>query len=121
MGFRIHHVQLAVPAGSEETARQFYVDLLGMTEVAKPPALAARGGLWLRIDGAELHLGVEQEFRAAAKAHPALEVDDWEALRERLRTAGATPQDDALLPGRRRFYASDPFGNRLEFIDRGEA
>ncbi len=116
MGYRLHHVQLAIPPGSEARAREFYVGVLGLEELPKPPTLAARGGLWLKLLGAELHLGVEQEFRPARKAHPALEVGDLDGLRTRLERAGARPQDDALLPGRRRFYADDPFGNRLEFV-----
>jgi catechol 2,3-dioxygenase-like lactoylglutathione lyase family enzyme len=112
----LHHVQLAVPPGSEPAARAFYVGLLGMEEVPKPATLAPRGGLWLALEGTELHLGVEADFRPAAKAHPAFEVDDLDRLRDRLARAGVVTRDDDLLPGRRRFYAQDPFGNRLEFV-----
>lgn len=116
MPYRIHHVQLAVPPGREEAARTFYVGVLRMEEVPKPPELSARGGLWLRLAGAELHLGVENEFRPARKAHPAFEVDDLDELRRRLRQHGVPVLDDELVPGRKRFYAQDPFGNRLEFV-----
>jgi len=116
--YRLHHVQLAVPPGSEDVARRFYVGVLGMEEIPKPPTLAGRGGLWLRLASLELHLGVEAEFRAARKAHPAFEVDDLGALRRRLEGAGAGVRDDELLPGRSRFYTHDPFGNRLEFLAR---
>jgi catechol 2,3-dioxygenase-like lactoylglutathione lyase family enzyme len=112
----LHHVQVAIPPQGEERARAFYVRLVGLTEVPKPPALAAGGGRWLRLAGGELHLGVDAEFRAARRAHPALEVDGWPALRERLASAGVPLRDDLELPGRRRF-ADDPFGNRLEFIE----
>jgi catechol 2,3-dioxygenase-like lactoylglutathione lyase family enzyme len=116
MAYRLHHVQIAVPPGSEEVARRFYVGVLGMEEVDKPPALGPRGGLWLCLAGAELHLGVEAEFRPAAKAHPAYGVPDLDGLQERLRSAGVPWEDDHLLPGRRRCHAHDPFGNRLEFV-----
>jgi len=114
--YRLHHVQLAVPPGSEEAARGFYVGVLGMEEVPKPATLAGRGGLWLRLGREELHLGVEVGFRPSRKAHPAFEVEDLGTVRRRLETAGAAVQDDQLLPGRARFYTHDPFGNRLEFV-----
>ncbi len=112
----IHHVQLACPRGSEDRSRAFYVDLLGLTELTKPPALAARGGCWFSGYGAELHLGVEDDFRPARKAHPALLRSDLDALAARLATAGhpVTWSDD--LPGLRRFHTTDPHGNRLEFL-----
>jgi catechol 2,3-dioxygenase-like lactoylglutathione lyase family enzyme len=118
MSYRLHHVQLAIPPGSEEPARRFYAGLLGLEELPKPPSLAERGGLWLRLADAELHLGVEAGFRPAGKAHPAFEVRDLDAVRARLEKAGVPVVDDRLLPGRRRFYANDPFGNRLEFVGR---
>ena len=87
-----------------------------MSEVAKPPHLAARGGLWLQLGDSQLHVGVEPEFRPAEKAHPAFEVEDFDGLRARLAARGVETWDDAPYPGRRRFYARDPFGNRLEFL-----
>jgi catechol 2,3-dioxygenase-like lactoylglutathione lyase family enzyme len=105
---RIDHVQLAAPPGCEEEARAFFGGVLGLKEVPKPPALAARGGVW--FEG--VHIGVEDDFRPARKAHPAFVVDDLDALAARL---GDVEWDDAL-PGVRRFYAADPWGNRLEFI-----
>jgi len=114
--YRLHHVQLAVPPNREAEARSFYVGVLGMEELPKPPGLAARGGVWLRLAASELHLGVEPGFRPAPKAHPAFEVDDFDGLRRRLHDHGLPMQDDVLLPGRRRFYVQDPFGNRLEFV-----
>jgi catechol 2,3-dioxygenase-like lactoylglutathione lyase family enzyme len=111
----VDHVQVAAPPGCEEAARAFYGGVLGLAELPKPPVLAARGGCWFAAGGQELHVGVEAEFAPARKAHPGLVVDDLEALRERLREAGQDPQDDETIPGTRRFYAEDPFGNRLEF------
>lgn len=116
----LDHVQIAIPAGGEAVARAFFVDLLGMTEIAKPPALAGRGGLWLRAGTAELHLGVEADFRPARKAHPAFGVPDIDALAARLEAAGHTPAWDAAIAGRRRFFCADPHGNRLEFIAAAE-
>lgn len=113
---RLHHVQLAIPAGGEALCRQFWGDLLGMTELAKPPVLAARGGCWFRGGGLEVHLGVEREFVPAAKAHPGILVSGLAALADRLADAGVQVSWDGEFPGHDRFYASDPFGNRLEFL-----
>jgi catechol 2,3-dioxygenase-like lactoylglutathione lyase family enzyme len=113
----LHHVQLAMPAGEEEAARGFYAGVLGMTEVAKPPVLAARGGAWFRAGGLELHLGVEDGFVPARKAHPGIAVDDLDALARRVATTGQDVPWDRDFPGFRRFYAHDPFGNRLEFLE----
>jgi catechol 2,3-dioxygenase-like lactoylglutathione lyase family enzyme len=114
---RFHHVLVAMPPGQEAAARAFYGDVLGMTEVAKPPILAERGGVWFRTDGVELHVGVEEDFRAARKAHPALWVENLDALGRRLDQAGIPHRRDTNFPGVRRFYADDPFGNRLEFLE----
>jgi catechol 2,3-dioxygenase-like lactoylglutathione lyase family enzyme len=109
------HVQVALPAGAEAAAREFYGSVLGMTEVPKPAALAVRGGCWFTSGTAVLHLGVEEPFRPAGKAHPAFLVDDLDALAAGLASAGhvCTPADE--IPGVRRLHATDPFGNRLEF------
>ncbi|WP_404373305.1 glyoxalase [Kytococcus sedentarius] len=115
-GYGIHHVQLAIPPGAEDEARSFYIDLLGLLEVAKPPVLAARGGLWVRADRLEIHLGIEQDFRAAAKAHPGILVTDLDALDGHLTGQGVATTWDANFPGMRRFYVHDPFGNRIEFL-----
>ena len=109
----IHHVQLAMPAGWEDEARAFFVGALGMTEIEKPPVLAARGGAGFRGGGVELHLGVEEPFAPARKAHPGLVVDD---LAEAARRVGGDVTWDDDFPGFRRFHAHDPFGNRLEFL-----
>lgn len=114
----LHHVQIACPAGSEDTLRDFYVGVLGMTEKPKPAALAARGGCWFADEyGSELHLGVEEDFRPARKAHPALGRPDLDALAERLVNAGypAVWANDEI-PGMRRFHTQDCHGNRIEFV-----
>jgi catechol 2,3-dioxygenase-like lactoylglutathione lyase family enzyme len=112
----LHHVQIAVPAGSEAALRRFYAGVLGMIAVPKPPVLAARGGAWFRSGTAELHLGVEDDFRPARKAHPALLVDDLDGIVTRLAEGGHSVRPDDLLPGYRRFYVDDPCGNRLELL-----
>ena len=113
----LDHVQIAMPRGAEDVARQFYGGVLELTEIAKPVNLAARGGLWFTAGARQLHLGVEADFRPARKAHPAFRVDDLEGLRARCLAAGLTPVEDEPLPGFRRFYLADPFGNRLEFLE----
>ncbi|MFI9393756.1 VOC family protein [Streptomyces bauhiniae] len=112
----IDHVQLAMPPGAEDALRAFYGGVLGMTEVPKPPALAARGGCWFRAGGVQIHLGVETGFRPARKAHPGLSVADLDACAARLAAHGAPVEWDAGVPGHRRFYSTDPVGNRLEFL-----
>jgi catechol 2,3-dioxygenase-like lactoylglutathione lyase family enzyme len=110
------HVQVAVPARFEDELREFYGGLLGMTELPKPPALAARGGCWFAAGSAVLHLGVQEPFLPARKAHPALVVDDLDALQDRLQAAGyACERSDGELPGVRRFHTHDVVGNRVEF------
>ena len=113
----IDHVQLAMPEGGEARAREFYGEILGLPEKAKPPALAARGGVWFEAPALKIHLGVEKDFRPARKAHPALLVEDLPALALRLRTAGCPVIDDEPLAGYRRLYTEDPFGNRIELLE----
>jgi catechol 2,3-dioxygenase-like lactoylglutathione lyase family enzyme len=112
----IDHVQLAMPAGMEEPARKFYRDVLGMTEIAKPPELVKRGGCWFESGIVQIHLGVETDFRPARKAHPALRCGDFDGLTDRLRAAGVPVADDASIPGVRRCHIADPFGNRIELV-----
>ncbi len=103
------HVQLAMPRGQEDAARSFYAGLLGMSELEKPPVLAARGGCWFASGAAVLHLGVEEPFAPARKAHPALLVDDLDGLEAALRAAGhACVRADGEIPGVRRFHTNDP-------------
>jgi catechol 2,3-dioxygenase-like lactoylglutathione lyase family enzyme len=112
----IDHVQIAAPEGCEAAAREFYGKILGLEEIEKPEALKARGGCWFRCGGQELHIGVEQDFRPARKAHPAFAVSDLAALRDRLLARGLPVVDDRKLPGTERFYTEDFWGNRLEFV-----
>jgi hypothetical protein len=110
----IDHVQVVAPAGCEDDARVFYAGLLGLPEIPKPAALATRGGCWFRAGAQELHVGVEDPFMPAAKAHPGLVSDDLDELAGRLRDAGYDVADDEAIPGVARFHVHDPFGNRLE-------
>ncbi|GHH80024.1 glyoxalase [Streptomyces sulfonofaciens] len=113
----IDHVQLAAPPGSEDALRAFYVRVLGMTEVPKPPVLAARGGCWFQAGYVRLHVGVEADFRPARKAHPGLRVHGITSYAARLAAHGTPAVREGNLPGCRRFYAQDPVGNRLEFLE----
>ncbi len=115
----IDHVQLAAPPGCEEQARGFFGDLLGLAELAKPEPLAARGGVWFACGAQQLHIGVEEGFAPARKAHPAFQVAAYEALLDRLRVAGVAVEPDETLPGVRRAYVADPWGNRIELVDAG--
>ncbi len=116
----VHHVQLAMPAGREDEAEAFYAGVLGIPRVPKPAPLAGRGGAWFRGGGVEVHLGVEDDFRPARKAHPAFLVRDLDEIRRRLKRAGHVVRPDEAFDGRRRFHADDPFGNRLEFMESRE-
>ncbi len=112
------HVQVAAPRGCEQEARHFFGDLLGLPEINKPEALRARGGVWFHVGEQQLHVGVEESFIPALKAHPALRVAPGrlEALAQRLGDAGRKVTWDELVPGSRRFYTEDPWGNRIELI-----
>ncbi len=112
----LHHVQLAMPPGAEETAVAFYAGVLGIPEVPKPDHLAIRGGCWFENGPARIHLGVEEGFRPARKAHPALLVGDLGELCRRLLEAGVDVMSDEPLPGYDRIYVEDPFGNRIELL-----
>jgi catechol 2,3-dioxygenase-like lactoylglutathione lyase family enzyme len=111
----IDHVQVAMPSGGEADARAFYGGILGMEELPKPEALHARGGCWFRAGAQELHVGVEEPFGPARKAHPGLVAAGLDDLAERLAAGGVAVSWDESIPGTRRFHAADPFGNRLEF------
>ena len=114
----LDHVQVAAPAGSEDDARRFYGRLLGLAELPKPDALQRRGGVWFACGAHQLHVGISEPFAPATKAHPALAVraPDLNRLAERLAGAGCTVQWDDAIPGTRRFYTADPWGNRLELV-----
>lgn len=105
-----------MPSGGEDAAREFYAGTLGWTEIEKPPVLAGRGGCWFGSDDLEVHLGVEDPFRPALKAHPGILVGDLDAVADGLLASGHEIRHDRDLPGYRRFYVNDPFGNRLEFL-----
>jgi catechol 2,3-dioxygenase-like lactoylglutathione lyase family enzyme len=113
----IDHVQIAMPVGGEAAARDFFGGLLGLAELRKPDELAARGGCWFAVNGLQLHLGVEVDFRPARKAHVALRTDALADLRLRLLAGGFEAQDDTPVDGHARFFTADPFGNRIEFIE----
>ena len=117
-GAHLDHLQIAIPAGGENTARAFYGALLGLTEIAKPEVLRSRGGLWFELsDGIGFHLGVDADFRPAAKAHPGLRLGDFAEVLARLEAAGHRVEHGRDPIGRCRIYAADPFGNRLELIE----
>lgn len=112
----IHHVQLAMPAGAEERAVAFYEGVLGLRQVDKPPHLVARGGCWFESGDVRVHLGVEEPFQPANKAHPAFVVEQIDVAREHLEHHQTKVIVDTQLPGFDRFYLNDPFGNRLEIL-----
>lgn len=114
---RLDHVQLAMPAGREADAVAFYAGVLGLTEVPKPPVLAARGGCWFESGDVVVHLGVDAAFTPATKAHPAFVVDDLDDLAQALGVAGVSFAFDEANEGVRRGFTKDPFGNRIELID----
>ena len=114
---RIDHIQLAAPKGCEDAARRFYGEILGLREMEKPESLRTRGGCWFQCGAQQLHIGVEADFRPAKKAHPAFAAEDLGKLRESLQAHGIAIKDDDAIPGTRRFFAEDPWGNRLEFVE----
>jgi catechol 2,3-dioxygenase-like lactoylglutathione lyase family enzyme len=113
---RLHHVQVSCPPGGEDAARRFYGDVLGIPEVEKPPVLAARGGCWFRGESVEIHVGVEEAFTPARKAHPAFLVDNVEDLASRAERGGFPVTWDDDFPGYRRFHTNDGAGNRVEIM-----
>jgi len=114
----IDHVQLAMPPGREADAEAFYSGVLGLPRVPKPEVLAARGGCWFERAGLRVHLGVEEPFTPARKAHPAIAVRDLAAFVDRLRAAGVAVRPGDGVPGLQQAYVDDPFGNRIELIER---
>ena len=115
----VHHVQLAMPEGDEETARAFYAGILGLVEIPKPPALAKRGGAWFQSGEVQVHLGVDRDFHPARRAHPAFVVDDLDAVVEKVQVAGYEwDLSQPELDGYKRGHVYDPFGNRIELIEK---
>lgn len=115
-GAVLDHVQVAIPRDGEDEARSFFGKLLGLTEIPKPSELGGRGGCWFEIGDRQLHLGIDPDFRPARKAHIAVAVEKLTALRAKLEAAGYEIRDDVPIDGRERFFTSDPFGNRIEFL-----
>lgn len=115
----IDHVQLAMPIGEEEKARDFFVNILGFHEIPKPAELAKRGGAWFESENVQLHIGVEADFHPARKAHPAFIVDDLDALITKVQNAGyETDTSQPPLDGYKRSHVFDPFGNRIEVMQK---
>ena|SRR5580765_6844375 len=114
----VHHVQISIPVGAEDTAREFYCGVLGMAEIPKPESLRGRGGFWLELDGFQIHFGTEDGVdRAKTKGHVAYLVTDLDVWREKLTASGCTIADGIPIPHYRRFEFRDPFGNRVEFLE----
>ena len=115
----VHHAQISIPVGSEDAARGFYCGVLGLKEISKPESLGGRGGFWLELDGFQVHFGTEDNVdRSKTKAHLAYVVSDLDQWRERLTSAGCEVKDGIPIPGYRRFEFRDPFGNRVEFLQK---
>jgi len=114
---RLDHVLLAMPAGRELDARNFYSGILGIPEAKKPAELAQRGGCWFEDDELKVHLGVEKNFVPARKAHPAFIVEDLAALTAVLTSAGCPISHDEPLESYDRIFVHDPFGNRIELLE----
>ena len=112
----IDHIQIAAPSGSEDAARTFYGDLLGMEEISKPENLKRRGGCWFQCGLHEVHIGIQQDFMPAKKAHPGFTVNALEQLKIRLEEADYMISEEPPIEGRSRFFTHDPFGNRIEFL-----
>jgi catechol 2,3-dioxygenase-like lactoylglutathione lyase family enzyme len=113
----IDHVQLAAPKGSEDQAREFFGKVLGFQELAKPDSLKKRGGVWFSYGDVQIHIGIEEPFSPARKAHPAFEVENIKKLKERFVHFDIAYTVDDNLPGANRIYFNDPFGNRLEVLE----
>jgi catechol 2,3-dioxygenase-like lactoylglutathione lyase family enzyme len=115
----IHHAQISIPIGAEDEAREFYCGVLGLKEIPKPESLAGRGGFWLELGGQQIHFGAEDGVdRSRSKAHVAYLVTDLEGWRHNLSANGIEPKDGIPIPGYDRFEFRDPFGNRIEFLER---
>ena len=112
----IDHIQIAAPPGSEDAARKFYGELLGMEEIPKPENLKGRGGCWFHCGSHEVHIGIQQDFMPAKKAHPGFTVNALKQLKSRLEEADYTISEEPPIEGRSRFFTHDPFGNRIEFL-----
>ena len=112
----LDHVQVAIPVGGEKRAREFYTGILGFSEIEKPASMAGRNSIWFAAGAVNLHLGIEPEFHAAKRAHPAFIVDDLDEILAACERAGLTTKPDTSFNGFRRVHVLDPFGNRLELM-----
>lgn len=117
---RLNHVQVCIPRGTEAQAREFYGGLLGLEEIEKPEVLKKNGGLWYKVADIQLHVGVEDAV-AASKRHPAFEVEQVAEVRAYLERSGVRTKDEPAVPGVERFSFFDPFGNRIELMEKTEA
>lgn len=113
----IDHVQLAAPTGSEEIARNFFGDILGLQEIEKPETLRSRGGVWFAFANIQIHIGIEEPFAPAKKAHPAFQIENLESFKVHLTKNEVSYIVDVDLPGANRIYIHDPFGNRMEILE----
>jgi catechol 2,3-dioxygenase-like lactoylglutathione lyase family enzyme len=114
----IEHIQIAIPMGSEDRARAFYAGILGFVEVEKPAIMAKRNSIWFRAGSVSLHLGLKPDFHPAKRAHPALVVDGMDQVLTACQSANITVKPDVSFNGFRRVHIFDPFGNRLELMER---
>jgi catechol 2,3-dioxygenase-like lactoylglutathione lyase family enzyme len=116
---RLHHAQITIPPGAEDQCRRFYCELLGLREIAKPASLGGRGGFWLELGDQQIHIGIEENVdRTASKAHLAYEVENLATWRIKLENCGIKPLEGMSIPNYERFEFRDPFGNRVEFLER---
>ncbi len=115
--YGLDHIQIAAPEGSENAERQFFHGILGMEEIEKPDNLKKRGGVWFKCGSHQIHIGIDNDFKPAKKAHPAIHVKNIGELRRLLTDKGVRTDDGEPLPGASRFYVDDPYGNRIEFLE----
>ncbi len=114
----IDHVQVCIPPGKETEARNFYSGILELEEIEKPDSLKPNGGIWYQIgDSQELHIGIE-EPGSTTKAHPAFEILHLDEARNYFERSGIEIHDETRIPHVSRFSIRDPFGNRLEFLEK---
>ena len=114
---RLDHVQICIPVGKENEARTFYTEIVGLEEIPKPNELSGRGGLWYRVANIEFHIGTENEINHS-KRHPAFEVNDISQAKEYLTKSGVKIKEEIQIPGQTRFSFIDPFGNRIELLEK---
>ena len=114
---RFNHIQICIPKGKEEEARRFYTNVIGLKEIPKPAALIPNGGLWYQVADIQLHIGTENEVNKS-KRHPAFEVSNLQMAREHLEMHMIPIKEETPIPGQNRFSFMDPFGNRIELLEK---